>query len=210
VEGRQNTYPYSMLRQQPARLLVLLSAMLFTACAAPSTPAPTVTPTMPPFDREAETYRVYAAVIPYCGDERPAYVSPETEVDLHDASEYIREQRQEGQPELEQSTMDDFLQNTGSIRLDPGYDFGYPVEFMTSYHYQARIDAAGGFDAYASSEPQDCGYTTLSQVGFNSERNQALVLISWYDAFWCYTDYVLLRLENGTWERASATTIIVC
>src|SRR5690349_7357221 len=72
-------------------ILPLVWLISLTACAAPSTPAPTLTPTptAPPFDREAETYRIYAAIIGRCVDDQPSYVEPETQPRLGDAFDFI-------------------------------------------------------------------------------------------------------------------------
>jgi hypothetical protein len=194
------------LNNLPHFAVYVLLLFSLAACAAPPTPAPTERP----FDREAETYRIYAAFVGPCG-ERPMYISPETSPVGGDAYDFINEDLdRENLAPLQRSTMDDFLQNTTSILLDTRYDYGHPVEFITGEKYFAWVEEAGGSRAYATANPDDCGFTTLSQVAFSREKDQALVYVFWSGEDWCHGYFHILHREDSQWDYAGAVRNEIC
>lgn len=224
-----NIYPFSALRASASLLVTIL-----TACSAKPTPTAeptaTPTPTLIPFDREAETYQVYLSVIDMrCHLSKGIILDPDTpskgyywysttwsNFDAQASYEWLdsefRLPRAEIPTSLERSTFDDYIRDylEDPFVLDKDYDFGRPTLFMSLNKFNEVI-AAVGDDTFLQTYPKNCGYVSLSRVGFNDTGNQALVYLEAYGIGWsCIEEHVLLVKQGVDWKIAGESVNSIC
>lgn len=196
--------------------MILVGAL--TACGGPPTPAPTATLTpvplptatpTPAFDRQAETYRVYAAVLSrYCrrgtialDPNSPSYISKDYGAGFvyYDDEPIV----------LEHSTWRDFMleETPEPFALDPDYDYGRTVELMSYSEFAELVEEQGAWESFREANPSHCGHRTLSRVGFNETYTQAVVneTVGDFEA----VTLLLLQKQDNEWEVTAESFISI-
>lgn len=183
------------------RILILTAVWMLTVgciCTAPLN-APTAQN-----DRQADEYDVYAALI------NEMYVRGQVELivivdytatglgdDLDKTLEYVAESISDVQKE----TLDDFkIQNDQSYPLSDDFDLDVTHKLISQQEMTEIFSEGDGWDEFYTKHPNSQGTMTLSRVGFNQERDQALVYVG-NQGHWLAGAgyYVLLAKENGVW-----------
>jgi len=119
------------------------------------------------------------------------------EEELDETLDYVKQ----GMPELEQETIDDFKnKNKESYSLKEDMDIGVDYLLISEEEIENIFQSATGWDDFYEKYPNSQGTMTLSKVGFNSEKDQALVYVG-NQSHWLAGAgyYVLLVKENGDW-----------
>ena len=101
---------------------------------------------------------------------------------------------------LEKETFDDFIKNNSHpkyLRIQSGKNIKYISLLQVKFIFRDEE----GWDRFYKKYPNAPGIITLSNIGFNSTRTQALVYIGnqkgWLDGVGII---VLLELEKGQWK----------
>lgn len=118
---------------------------------------------------------------------------------LSETLEYVR--REMSQP-LDQEVIDDFLKkNAQSYPLN--YSFELPATVILTSKTELREIFAKGYDYFELSAryPFSPGIMTVSRVGFNAQRDQALFYVDSRESYDCGAGfYILLVKENNVWR----------
>jgi len=203
-------------------LLAVLGTMMLIACdGLPfQTPKPTVTPspTLPLFDREAETYQIYRQEIQgWCSTGGPIAVDPE--LPSHSASppsyEYLDKDfhLNDIPAEFERETYDDYIRDASiePFVLNQDYDFGLPIQYMSSTEFRRLVDKAGGDESFNRANPDYCGYVELSRIGFNNTGTQALLFFGGHTTDkYCLETYYLLQKIDDSWSTVAESLQAIC
>lgn len=107
----------------------------------------------------------------------------------------------ENLPSVEEDTLNNFFnQNQQEYSLSRRLPLPKDYVLIAKTDYQNIFEKENGWEEFLEKYPNFQGITSLSRVGFNSSKNQALVFektqLDWQEtrAF-----YLLLEKENGTW-----------
>lgn len=156
---------------------------------------------------EREEYAVYSAMIPMIyGGARANHlviVNPTLYAGSTKSKGNI-EFTFPGGPPVSQQTFDDFLQRNKSNRwltrkfdLNCEYVLVDAVEIKTIASFKPMDD----WKEFHRKYPEAAGYVTLSRVGFNETRDQALMLTSFVCHPLCDEGvYILLAKSDGAWK----------
>jgi hypothetical protein len=106
---------------------------------------------------------------------------------------------------VERRTIEDFKRKSGdSIRLESRFTLGSKQVLISG----RELGKARGWAAYYRRYPHSLGIISMSRVGFNAERDQALVYIDRICGGLCGEgDYVLLVKEKGAWSVRHRDTL---
>ena len=113
--------------------------------------------------------------------------------------------------ELETSTIDDYLQKSRkTAHLDAL--FHLPVKYFLIEPKEADSffkKGGGRWDAFYKKYPRSPGLLALSRVGFNQERNQALVYVNLSCGSLCGEGtWILLEKKAGVWAISNQYTSV--
>jgi hypothetical protein len=199
-----------------------LFILVFTACTPLpdiNTPPPSASTPLPSFDREAETYQVYLTILEsYCGEtglvtldsRAPSHIGDELEYSSLKESFNIQDSR----AEFQRSTYEDYVRadDVEPFVINPDYDFGRPVDFISIEEFNALVDEKGGISDFLTAYPRHCGYIGLSRVGFNDKGTQAMLYFELVDdgEDFCFGDYVLLRKVRNEWLVSAKAGDYIC
>ena len=191
------------------RILILTAVWMLTVgciCTAPLN-APTAQN-----DRQADEYDVYAALI------NEKYVHGEVELivivdrtatglgdDLDKTLEYVAESI----PDVQKGTLGDFkTQNDQSYPLPDDFDLDVTHRLISQQEMTEVFSEGDGWDEFYTKYPNSQGTMTLSRVGFNRKRDQALVYVG-NQSHWLGGAgyYVLLAKENQVWAIQSEVMV---
>lgn len=162
---------------------------------------------------DAEEYQVYNALIvkgfdliASCfksfGEINLIVIDDHTETDsgfsgdLEEMLQWVSEQM----PALDSETINDFkLKNAQSYPLSSNFDLPVKVLLFSEEEMKEIFDD-GGWSEFYRRYPLAQGIMSVSRVGFNSTKDQALVYVG-SSCDWLYGAgyYVLLTKENGVW-----------
>jgi hypothetical protein len=210
-------------------MLAITVLVFFTACHAPSTPAPTstLTPIATPSPTatleptaaaiELETYSVYTAVLSRIPpDEDRVFVLDSESYDTiddypsSDPLEYIGR----AVKGLEESTLANFVEVADvSVPLKDLFGPGLTVELLTP---EERVEIFAGeldlkWTAFYEVYPTAGGIQRISQVGFNTQMTQALVdLLVQGNMVACRGQYFLLEKDDGQWKIVLSVQNAIC
>ena len=179
-----------------AVLLSLVVSIMLISCAS----VPLLgTPTM-----EAEEYEVYRSVID------AMYIHDQTELivimdrtgigraqDLEESLAYVTENI----IGVEDETVNGFRDANGeSHLLRDDLDLGFTCVLLSEEETRDIFDS-GGWDEFYARYPHSQGIMTVSRVGFNRERDQALVYVG-NQSHWLGGAgyYLFLTKEEGVWR----------
>jgi hypothetical protein len=221
VESAPVRYTHHVLIWLRVSLLIALGTLFLTACAAPpSTPVPTATPTISPsatpIDIESETSQVYTlALESWCGS-RDVFLEPTTNESIDgtiDTDDY--EAFAEDVPELERSTLNNYVLANRRREPMPHVDYGRVVEFMTQTEFIEMYDIEPGgdewWDHFHEEYPNGCGYALLSGIGFNTEATQALVnLYASTGSLSCIVEHLVMQKEDSRWRITHELVQSIC
>jgi hypothetical protein len=157
----------------------------------------------PPIPFDAEEYLVYSTLI------RTLYIADNTErVVIKDhtntrgyiggsTARFVRG----GLPVLSPDTWQDFMdRNQQRYLLTGPFDIGVEVTFLSEEEWKEMFRDHQGWDRFYERFPHAPGIVTLSRVGFNATRDQALVYVgNQRNQRIGAGYYVLLTLRDGEW-----------
>ena len=122
--------------------------------------------------------------------------------DLSDALEQIRERL----PSLQAETIHDFaLKNQRAHAVERRFDLPVAYAILTDAQLDSLFKSADGegWNRFYRLYPKADGLFTLSRVGFNTQKDQALIHVG-NQSHWLSGAgfYILLRKVGGKWEIA--------
>jgi len=108
-------------------------------------------------------------------------------------------------PELQQETIDDFNKaNQESYLLEKRFNLPVDYTLISKEEFHSIFPNPSGWFTFYKKYPGTGGIITLSRVGFNTDKNQALVYIGIQAAPETGAGtYILLIKENNTWKIKS-------
>lgn len=182
------------------KCLVLILAVVLTACAGTPLPAPTPAPEQV----DAEQQAVYAALL-HGLYSSPNFVIMDTSATspggVGDISSILVNilQNMHG---VDPQTADNFrARNDASYPVSPRMDLGVAYVLLTRDQMTQLFNQnQDGWQLFYEQYPGAPGITTLSRVGFNAAFDQALVYIGTMSHWLAGAGYfVLLNKVNGAW-----------
>lgn len=105
-------------------------------------------------------------------------------------------------PELQQETINDFKkENQQSYLLKRQFDLPVSYILISQKEMKNIFENGKGWDDFYKKYPDSQGTMTLSMVGFNADKNQALVYVG-NQGHWLAGAgyYILLVKENNVWK----------
>jgi hypothetical protein len=183
------------------RLIVLVAVVIgVTLLGSCTTEQPTIPTTNAPVPESAnEEYNVYSALLnSRFTDNRIKLIVIEEQTQ---ASKTSVEDYAKNIPDLQQETIDDFYKaNQQSHKLERQFNLPFNYTLISQAELKNIFDS-GGWDNFYKKYPNSPGITSLSGVGFNAQKNQALVSIGTQSHYLAGAGYiVLLAKENGIWR----------
>jgi hypothetical protein len=107
---------------------------------------------------------------------------------------------------LSRQTADDFTsRNKQAYELSDQFNLDVKITFITSGEikkmFQKSFGNPDGWETFHRRYPTANGMITLSRVGFNEDRSQALIFVGYGCGWLCGGgDYVLLKKKDGAWK----------
>ncbi|HEY0322992.1 MAG TPA: hypothetical protein VGC66_18700 [Pyrinomonadaceae bacterium] len=122
---------------------------------------------------------------------------------VDDESKNFFEELKKNSSELEPETVNDLRVKSNEPSLLErkfAIDIKYALVGNEELEALFKEDVGGGWEAFHRKYPKSNGFLTLSRVGFNADKTQALVYKGWSCGGLCGGGaYILLRKKNGVW-----------
>ena len=172
---------------------ILAFVLMFSICSRFKTP-------VEPGEIVGKQYAVYSQIIRsmFLHDHTERLVIKEKTVhwDMSNNLDYLKE----NMPELQDSTLEDFLQVNKEVQqLDK--KFTIPVETtMLSKEEFDDIFENGGWDEFYKRYPGAPGIIAFSQVGFNHRKDQALTYVENSVHYLAGAGYLILMVKGDVWK----------
>jgi hypothetical protein len=117
---------------------------------------------------------------------------------IHGVTEFIEKEL----PELEQATLNDFInKNKHSYLLSQNLNLRVDYSLISEGTRENIFQKENAWGEFYNRYPGSQGITTLSRVGFNSIKTQALVYEGTQSDYLAGRGfYILLAKENGAWK----------
>lgn len=206
-------------------LLILLIGLLTLATgtlaslhgSAPPQPS-TAAKRAEPFQIEDEEYAVYSALINKDlkdsegqerrkdAGERVLIINESTslwEGFVVDESKNFFEELKRSSQELQPETVNDLqVKSNDTSKLERKFSIKIKYLLVKDEEIDAlfKDDVMGGWEAFHRKYPKSSGFLTLSRVGFNEDKTQALVYKGWSCGGLCGGgSYILLTKKKGVW-----------
>lgn len=112
------------------------------------------------------------------------------------------EELKKSAPELEPETINDLIVKSNVVTtLERKFNIKIKYALVSDEEIDALFkEGAGGWEAFHKKFPKSNGILTLSRVGFNAEKTQALVYKGWSCGGLCGGGgYTLLTKKKGVW-----------
>jgi hypothetical protein len=182
------------------KILIVVLAVVLTACAGTPSPAPTPAPGQLDLEQQA----VYAAILHKLYSSTNFVIMDTTAtspVGVGDTASVLGNilQNMHGVDPL---TVNNFrARNDASYPVSPRMDLGVPYVLLTSNQMMQLFNQnRDGWQLFYEQYPDAPGITTLSRAGFNAAFDQALVYIGTLSQWQAGAGYfVLLDKMNGAW-----------
>jgi hypothetical protein len=158
-------------------------------------------------ESELEEYEVYSALMDRSNDGRSAklvVINEQTSVHAFNGLDELLKEARQNVPEIEDQTLDDFqAKNRQPHRLKNLFRLhAEKISLASQQEIESYFGEGGGWwrDFYAR-YPQADGFWTLSRIGFNADRTQALAYFGHSCGDLCGNGGLLfLGKEHGTWK----------
>ncbi len=113
------------------------------------------------------------------------------------------EELKKSAPELQPETINDLLVKSNAVTLlERKFNIKIKYALVSNEELDAlfKEDVGGGWEAFHKKFPKSSGILTLSRVGFNADKTQALVYKGWSCGGLCGGGgYTLLKKKKGVW-----------
>jgi hypothetical protein len=186
-------------------LISLFSSHIFVSHAKPFASSGTQSPTSQDAP-DADEYSVYAALL------KEMFIRKETKQlvikKLTTIDEFSTEapKQTNGFSSLSQQAINDFkTKNKQAYELNDQFKLDVKINFIRSDElnklFQTRNSQQDGWMIFNQQYPTAYAIITLSRVGFNKERNQALIFVAFGCGWLCGEgNYILLTKKDGMWK----------
>jgi hypothetical protein len=207
------------------KLLLLLVVLLTLATGVPASLQPSALPRLStvaagsaPLQIEDEEYAVYSVLINQAlkdGADAEKRVDASDRVliindspslwdgSIADESNNFFEELKRSAPQLQPETVNDLqVKSNGASRLEPKLSLKIKYLLVRDEEIDAlfKDNVMGGWEAFHRKYPKSNGILTLSRVGFNADKTQALVYKGWSCGGLCGGGgYTLLAKKKGVW-----------
>lgn len=209
------------------RLFLLLIALLTLAAGATALASlrpkaqsqPALSGTrLSPFQLDDEEYAVYSALINNSlkddesrekssdKSDRLLIINERTSLwdgSIASESQKFFEELKRSSPELQPETLNDLIvKSNGISTLERKFNIKIKYALVSDDEINAlfKDDVSGGWEAFHRKFPKSSGILTLSRVGFNADKTQAIVYKGWSCGGLCGGGgYTLLRKKKGVW-----------
>ena len=180
--------------------LIVFFVLILVACAASPSPSPTPAPGRVEDDQQA----VYAALLHklYTSSNFVIMDTTATSPSGVEDTPAILDNILQNMHGVDPETADSFrVRNNASFPVSPHMDLGAPYFLLTRDQMKQLFNQnQDGWQLFYEQYPGAPGITTLSQVGFNLNFDQALVYVGTMSHWLAGAGYfVLLNKVNGTW-----------
>jgi hypothetical protein len=190
-----------------ASLLITVYVLALGCACIPCPNIPVARPSSTPViqgDRESDEYDVYATLIDemYVNEQvKLIVIVDHTEAGLGEDLDQTLQHITKNISGIQQETLDDFrTQNAQSYPLSDDFNLQVPHTLISQQEMEEIFRTGDGWDEFYQKYPDSQGTMTLSRVGFNQERDQALVYVG-NQSHWLAGAgyYVLLARQDGAW-----------
>lgn len=194
-----------MYRQERSRCMpVLIAAILLVASCGPNQLfGPTITPTPTELESTTEIYKQALAYgydedsansVQYCLDNLVLYYLTQSGELEEEDWKWVQRQF----PKVEQETWENFHKlNLQPINMPENLDVGCKYTLIT-------MKDLNGMDI------NNMAVYSLSRIGFNSLKDQALVYRDYSDGHFCYENLLYFELIDGTWKVTDTAEMVIC
>ncbi|HKS30416.1 MAG TPA: hypothetical protein VJS44_21500 [Pyrinomonadaceae bacterium] len=201
-------------------LLVLVTATLasFNVSVRPQPAMATASAPARPLEIEEEEYAVYSVMINDAlkegreqekrkdAAERVLIINDNPSLwqgFVADESKTFFEELKNSSPELEPETLNDLqIKGKETQRLERKFSLNIKYIIVKDEEIEAlfKDNVMGGWEAFHRKYPKSSGILSLSRVGFNSDKTQAIVYKGWSCGGLCGGGgYILLKKKKGVW-----------
>jgi hypothetical protein len=125
--------------------------------------------------------------------------------EIQDTLSFAMHRRRHPQ-QADRKAFDDFARRNASARRTPSLDLGIPLVIVTRNTLN-KIFVHGGWTGFYKKYPQTNGMISLSLPGYASDRNTALVYITWRSGGLAGAGLlILLERKTGQWSVKETIT----
>lgn len=159
--------------------------------------------TLSPFSLTQEEYSLYSLLLAdsqFHPQNKPLVIEEKTKL-LLELDEENKFFLQEKIPSLEDSSLQNFIdQNRQNLQLERNFDLPFNYSLIPQEKYLEFLQLENGWQKFLQKCPQADRIITLSRIGFNSQKTQALLSVRiQLDLSEARIYSVFFQKENGQW-----------